>query len=449
MEPDPIGSILILELVFILISAFFAASESAVLSLSENILKQKAEEGDKKAKMLLYLRSTTVGFFSTTQSIVTFSAILASAFATLHFSPALTNWLVKDLSFTAISESTLTPMLIVLMSFVLAFVMFLFGNILPKRIATHKGESMARALVTPVYFIHKFFSPLIFLVTKITDGLLRLFRIDPHSETNKVTEEEIRLMVDLGEEKGTIEQEERTMIENVFEFNNMTAEECMTHRTDITPLPIDATQEEMLHVIQVSGLSRFPVYGEDMDDIIGTVTTRDILLNLQLTAPKPLEKLVRPAYFVPESISADILFRQMQSKKTHLAIVVDEYGGTSGLITLEDLLEEIVGEIQDEFDPQEEQEIQKIGDNVYRVAGVTQMEELAEYLDIPFEEDTEYDTLGGLIFNHLNAIPKDGTTPSLTVGTLHIDVELVAERRIVWAKVTVLPRETEDTDEII
>lgn len=267
---------------------------------------------------------------------------------------------------------------------------------------------------------------------------------------DQVSEDNIKAMVEEGEESGAIQSNEKEFIENVLEFDNITAKDVMIHRTDMVTLPADAEEEEILDAIRQSGLSRFPVYGEDADDIVGILSTRDYLLNFRDPAPKPLEQLLRPAYFVPETVAADVLFRDMQGKKTHLALVVDEYGGTSGLVTLEDLLEELVGNIYDEFDPQEELEIIRLDDNRWRVSGSADLEELAEAMDFPLPDDEErdYDTLGGLVFSQLSVIPEDGSRPVVEALGLRIQVEELCERRVEWALVEKLPPELEEGESV-
>ncbi len=255
-----------------------------------------------------------------------------------------------------------------------------------------------------------------------------------------VTDDDILAMVEEGEESGAIQSNEKELIENVFEFDTMTARDVMIHRTDMVSLPLDAEDEEIVRTIVQSGLSRFPVYGEDVDDIVGILSTRDYLLNLQEEHPKTLKELLWPAYFVPETVAADVLFRDMQGKKTHLAIVVDEYGGTSGLVTLEDLLEELVGNIYDEFDPQEEQNIIRLEDGRWRVSGQADLEELARTIGItlPDDEERDYDTLGGLVFSRLSVIPEDGSRPTVEAMGMRIRVEELCDRRVEWALVELL-----------
>ena len=257
-------------------------------------------------------------------------------------------------------------------------------------------------------------------------------------ESEELTDE-IMAMVEEGEESGAIEQNEKEFIANIFEFNSITAEDVMIHRTDMVALSLDDDDESILAAIQSSGLSRFPVYKDDVDDIVGILSTRDYLLNSRLPQPQPLEKLLRPAYFVPETVRADVLFRDMQSRKVHMALVVDEYGGTGGLLTLEDLLEELVGNIYDEFDPQEEQDIIQTGEGQWRVSGSADLEELARAmgLELPQEEleELDCDTVGGMVFALLPVIPEDGSRPVVEAMGIRVRVEELWDRRVEWALV--------------
>ena len=255
------------------------------------------------------------------------------------------------------------------------------------------------------------------------------------------------MMVDMGEEAGTIEETEKEMIENIFEFNNLSAEDVMTHRTDVTCVWVEEEWDVILQTIRETGLSRFPVYNEDRDDIIGTLNTRVFLLNMQAEKPRTLREMLREAYFVPQTVPADQLFRNMQTKKIHMAIVVDEYGGMSGIVTMEDLLEEIVGNIYDEFDPKEEAEIVQVDENTWRISGQATLDNVAEALDVELPLEEDYDTLGGLIFSQFTTIPEDGSTPELECHGLHIQVELIEDHRIERALVTKLVVDTEETDQ--
>ena len=277
----------------------------------------------------------------------------------------------------------------------------------------------------------------------VCNAFLRITRIRPDAGRESVSEEQLRALMDISEEKGAMEADEKEMIENVFDFNDTVAEDVMVHRTDMVMLWTGDTDEEIVQTIEDSGLSRFPVYEEDADDIVGILSTRDYLLNARRASPKPLKELLRAAYFIPESVRADVLFRDMQSKKVHMAIVVDEYGGTSGLVTMEDLLEEIVGNIYDEFDPQEDQEIIQLEPNLWRISGSAELEDVAEALEMEFPEDEESDTLGGLVFDQLSVIPEDGSKVEVDTHGLHIKVESIVDRRVDWALVSKCQEEEE------
>ena len=435
---DPLLSIPIL-IILTAINAFFAAAEIAVISLSETKLKKQAEEGDRKAKKLLSLMQAPDNFLSAIQIAITLAGFLNAAFAADSFADPLVNWLVNDLHFTALPVGALNTIMVVLVTIILSYFTLVLGELVPKRVAMKKTEGVARATVGVVWAVATVFRPVIWLLSKSTNGVLRLMHIDPKADEEEVSEDEIRMMVDLGEERGAIQSNEKELIDNIFEFNNTTAEDVMVHRTDMVMIWVDDSPEEILRTIRESGMSRFPVYEEDADDIVGILNTRDYLLNAQLPKPKPLRELLRSAYFVPESVRTDVLFRDMQSKKVHLAIVVDEYGGTSGLVTMEDLLEEIVGNIYDEFDPQEEKDIEQVDTNLWRVSGSCELDQVAEALDMEFPEDVESDTLGGLVFAQLSAIPQDGSQIEVDACGLHIKVLELTDRRVEWALVSRTP----------
>ncbi len=312
----------------------------------------------------------------------------------------------------------------------------------PERYAWHRPEKAARGTFGFALLLSRLLHPIAAALLWLAGLVLRLFGVNPKAQLEEVSEDEIRLMVENGEESGAIQSGEKELIENIFEFDDITAEEIMVHRTDMTVLWLEDTGEEILKTIWESGLSRFPMCGEDMDDIIGILSTRDYLLNAQQAEPRPVQELLRPAHFVPESVKADVLFRDMQQKKVHMAIVVDEYGGTSGLVTMEDLLEQLVGEIYDEFDSEEEQEISKVGENLWRIAGSAELEDVAEALDLPLpeEDDDEYETLGGLVFSRLSVIPQDGSHPEVEALGMHIKVQEIRNHRVEWTLVSRLPQ---------
>jgi putative hemolysin len=434
---------LLIQFLLILLNAFFASTEIALLALNENKLARAAEEGDKKAAKLLKILESPTGFLSTIQIGITLAGFLGSAFAADAFASLLTGWL-KASVFPGASLSLLNTLSVIVITLILSYFTLVLGELVPKRIAMKNPEKVARFSCGTVYFLSKIFKPITWFLSVSTNGVLRLFGIDPHEDPEEVSEAEIRLMVDIGEEKGAIESTEKEMIENIFEFNNMTAEDIMIHRTDMEVIWLDDAHEEIVRRIEETGLSRFPVCNEDADDIVGLLSTREYLLNAQSEEPKPLVEILRTAYFVPESVHTDVLFRNMQAQKIHMAIVVDEYGGTSGLITMEDLLERIVGNIYDEFDPQEEHDIYHLSENFWRIAGGAELEEIVKELGVTLPEDEEYDTLGGLIMDSLEEIPDEDEKPIIETHGLRIEILEIKDRRIEWALVSLLPPPAED-----
>ncbi len=431
--PDPWGPLL-LQLLLILVNGWFAATEVAVLSLNEAKLRHDAENGDRTAAKLLKLNESPNQFLSTIQVCITLAGFMGSALAATSFS--------DDLAALTKLPDTLC---LVLVTLILSYFTLVLGELVPKRLGMYAPEKMARMSLGILSFFSVIFTPVVWLLSASTKLLLWVMGIDPEAEEDEVTEEDIRMMVDMGEEIGAIEEAEKEMIENIFEFNNLTAEDVMTHRTDVTCVWVNEEWDVILQTIRETGLSRFPVYDEDRDDIIGTINTRVFLLNTQAEQPRTVREMLREAYFVPQTVPADQLFRNMQTKKIHMAIVVDEYGGMSGIVTMEDLLEEIVGNIYDEFDPQAEAEIVAVDENTWRISGQAALEDVAEALNVTLPLEEDYDTLGGLIFSNFTTIPEDGSTPELDCCGLHIQVELIEEHRIERALVTKLSNE-EDTE---
>lgn len=453
MEGDRLFWLIMLQLVLIAINAFFAASEMALVSLNTNLLRKQAEEGDKKAKKLLRLSEEPTAFLSAIQIAITLAGFLGSAFAADNFSDPLTKWIYTDLGFTLIGEETLNSIMVILITLVLSYFTLVLGELVPKRLAQHSPEKMARFVCPVVSAIKTVLKPIIWVLTKSTNLCLRICRINPNEEDEQVTEDEIRLMVDIGEETGTIDAEAGEMIDNIFEFDNSIARSVMTRAIDVITIPHDATDEEIFGILRDSAYSRYPVCGEDINDIVGVLYAKDYYLDrLSQNENKPLADILRPAHFVPETVKCDVLFREMQKSNRHIAIVVDEFGAVSGIITLEDLVEEVMGNIYDEYDEEEKEEEEKditeIEENVWRVAGFAETEKLAEIIGFDLPENADFSTLGGMIMNELSAIPDDGDT-NVAVETcgLHIKVEKVEDRRIEWAIVTKLALPEDDNEE--
>lgn len=424
---------LLLQVILIAINAFFAMTEIAVISLNATKLKKMEEDGDKVATRLLRMVEHSTSFLSTIQIGITLAGYLGSAFAADSFSDGLTSWLYNTVGFQVLSYQALNSVSVVIITIILSYFTLIFGELVPKRIAMQKSMQVAKIASSVITALATVMRPVIWFLTFSTNTVLKLLRLKTTSEEETVTEEEIRMMVDLGEERGTIDSDEGEWIDNVFEFGETTVREAMTHVSELVAIPVDATQDEITKVIRESGRSRIPVYAKNLDDILGILNAREFLLERGEGSDKLPERLIRPAYFVPETLRAATLFKDMQQKKQHIAVVVDEYGQTSGIVTMEDLLEEIVGSIYDETDPAEELPITQIEDGVWRALGSAELDEIADAMDIEFPEDLDFDTLNGLVFSQLNNIPKDGTVLDLQAYGLDIHVERIARRRVVSA----------------
>ena len=424
---------LLLQVILIAINAFFAMTEIAVISLNATKLKKMEEDGDKVATRLLRMVEHSTSFLSTIQIGITLAGYLGSAFAADSFSDGLTSWLYNTVGFQVLSYQALNSVSVVIITVILSYFTLIFGELVPKRIAMQKSMQVAKIASSVITALATVMRPVIWFLTFSTNTVLKLLRLKTTSEEETVTEEEIRMMVDLGEERGTIDSDEGEWIDNVFEFGETTVREAMTHVSELVAIPVDATQDEITKVIRESGRSRIPVYAKNLDDILGILNAREFLLERGEGSDKLPERLIRPAYFVPETLRAATLFKDMQQKKQHIAVVVDEYGQTSGIVTMEDLPEESVGSIYGETDPAEELPITQIEDGVWRALGSAELDEIADAMDIEFPEDLDFDTLNGLVFSQLNNIPKDGTVLDLQAYGLDIHVERIARRRVVSA----------------
>jgi len=432
---DPLGPS-ILAVLFLIFAAFVYALNAALPAVDESDLRRQAEQGSAQADRVLRLLTRFDEGYGEIR--MTYAVLICAAYACLW------TW-AGPLAEEALQLPAAALALIALA--VYAILAFALTAIIPGGIAGHAPEAALKAVSAPAELAVLVLSPITRPAYWIGKAVLHPFNMQPGSAAEHVSEEEILAMMDIGEETGTIEADEKEMIENIFEFGNMSAEDCMVHRKDIVAVDVTCTEEEVMTAITESGRSRIPVYEDSIDNIIGILITRDFLINRCQDAPKPFRELIRPAHFVPESVRTDMLFREMQTLKQHMAIVIDEYGGTSGLVTLEDLLEEIVGNIYDEFDPKEEQDITALPDGRWRVCGSADLETLNEMLGTELPLDDEYDTLGGLVFSRLNEIPADGERPVVECLGLRVSVTEIADRRVEWAIVEKLPEEPEDNTE--
>lgn len=439
---------LFLQLLLILLNAFFAATEIAFVSLNENKLKYQAEDGDKKAKKMLKMVQEPTGFLSTIQIGITLAGFLGSAFAADSFSDRLVNWLINLFNLAESARPTLDAVAVIVITLILSYFTLVLGELVPKRIAMKNSEKFARTVCGFINSLATVLKPIVWFMTVSTNGVLRLCGINPKEEEETVSEDDIRLMIDIGEEKGTIDADEKEMIENIFEFGDTTINEIMIHRTAVTFIDVSSTHDEIMSIIEESGYSRFPVYEDNVDNIIGILRAREYLLETKKNDNIDIRTLVKPAKFAHESVRADVLFKDMQKTHVHMSIVVDEFGGTSGIVTLEDLLEEIVGNIYDEYDEQNKPDITQLEDNLWRIAGSTQLDDICETLDIDIDYETEeYKTLGGMVFSEMPSIPDDGSLPEVEVKGLKIKVEKIVDLRVESALVSKIVVETDDDNE--
>lgn len=420
---------MLLQMILILLNAVFACVEIAVLSTSENRLNQLSEKGDKRAKRLLTLTSQPARFLATIQVAITLSGFLGSAFAADNFSDKLVDCLM-GLGVT-ISRGTLDTISVITITLILSYFTLVFGELVPKRIAMKKAEKLALIMSGLVLGIAKLFAPIVWVLTGSTNMILRLAGIDPNQEEEEVSEEEIRMLVDAGNKRGVIDATEKEIIHNVFEFDDLEVSEFMTHRTDISFLWIDESVAEWERTIHETRHTLYPICKETVDHVVGILNVKDYFRFEEKSLDIIMEQAVKQAYNVPETIKADQLFRQMQLSHNHFAVVLDEYGGVSGIVTMNDLLEQLVGDLEDEGQEnmEEEREIEQLDDLTWRVKGTAELDKVAEVLrvELPIEE---YDTFGGFVFGYHGSIPPDGTEFELTIGRLHIKVLEIREHRI-------------------
>lgn len=446
---DSIAQQLIIQVILIAINAFFASSEIAVVSLSVTKLRAMEEEGDKRAKRLLRMVEEPSAFLSTIQIGITLAGFLGSAFAANSFSKYLVDWIYYDIGFTALPQKALDTLAVILITIILSYFTLIFGELVPKRIAMQKSMEVATFTSGVVSAIAVIMRPIVRFLSFSTNTVLRMIRMKTETEEETVTEEEIKMLLNIGEQKGTIDRDEQEWIENVFRFDDISVREAMTREADVVAFSLEASEQEILDTIRETGLSRYPVYDGDINNIVGILNVRDFLLHQRgKEQPVNLRKLLRIPYFVPDTIHADDLFADMQKKKIHIAIVIDEYGQTAGIITIEDLLEEIVGNIYDEFDPAEAPEIERLEENLWRVNGSVDIETLAEELDMELPDESDYNTVGGMVLSCLHTIPKDGSQFDIQVNGLRIFVKKIEDRRIEELLVQkVIPEQTEEGED--
>ena len=414
--------------ILILINAFFAATEIAFISLNDAKIEKQAKEGNKKAKQIKKMLREPSRFLATIQIGITLAGFLSSAFAADAFADDLAPILQNLIPLGLMAWRNIS---IILITIILSYFSLIFGELVPKRLAMRNSEKIAFGTIGIVRAISIITAPFVKLLTASTNGVSKLFGITGTDEET-VTEEEIRMMVDVGEEKGSIKEEEKELINNVFEFNDKVVSEIMIHRKDIYAIDINSDIDNILKELDEYKYSRIPVYEENIDNIVGLLFIKDLLANVKKKDKVKISKIIREPYFVSENKQIDELFRDLQKNKHQLAIVLDEYGGTAGLVTMEDIIEELVGNIFDEYDD-EEKEFEKIDDNTFLISGSVSIHDLRKILGVEIPEG-EYDTLSGYLIELLGRIPSDDEKPVIETKRVTYKIEDYEEKRILWVK---------------
>lgn len=436
---------LVILLALILVNAFFAMSELAIISLNDNKIDKMAEDGNKKAKKIVKLTENSSKFLSTIQIGVTLAGFLTSASASTTFASMITDALRGTVVYNALGEGLINGIAVVIVTIIMSYFSLVLGELVPKKIAMQVPEKISFKIVDILLFFSKLFAPLVKILSVSTNAVVRLLGFNPHADEETVTEEEIRMMVDVGGEKGVIEDVQKEMINNIFEFDDLDAGDIMTHRTDMVAVEVGDDLSEVVDTAVSEGYSRIPVYEDDQDNIIGIVYVKDLLAYVGKKMPaKSLRDIMRTPMYVPESKICGDLFKEMTEKRTQMAVVVDEYGGTAGIVTLEDIVEAIVGNIQDEYDDEDE-EISKINETTFTIDGMTNLEEVAELTGTELPEGS-YDTVAGFIIKELGLLPEEGKTYEVNYKNLKLTVLSVDERRIDKVRVEILPS-SEDENE--
>ena len=430
-----VTQLILFQIFLILLNAVFACAEIAVISINDNKLASMAAQGDKRAKRLAALTAQPASFLATIQVAITLSGFLGSAFAADNFSERMVKALI-GLGVT-ISPAALDTISVIFITLILSYFTLIFGELVPKRLAMKNAEVLALSMSAMIYWISKMFAPIVFALTASTNQVLKLLGIDPNSEDKELSEEEIRMLVDVGSERGVIAPEEKEMIQNVFEFDDLIVGDFATHRTDIIMLWADDSDEEWERVISESRFAKYPVCKETVDNVIGILNTKDYFRLKDRTREAVIRNAVVPAFFIPESICADVLFRQMKQSRNHFAVVLDEYGGMAGMVTMNDLLEQLVGDLENETEAQYDAlEIRKLTSDSWVIDGSALLRDVSKNLGIRMPEE-EYDTFGGMIFGEYGSIPEDGSEFNTEIGELKIKVTEIREHRIRKATVSV------------
>ncbi|MDD2215030.1 MAG: hemolysin family protein [Eubacteriales bacterium] len=445
-SPDPSFSIsmqILLIAVLILINAFFSAAEMAIVSVNKNKIKILAQTENPKAKLLLELIEEPNRFLSTIQVAITLAGFLASAVAAM----GIANQLGQIISKLSIPYGT--QIAVILVTLLLSYVTLVLGELYPKRIALQHAEKIALFSVNPIVFISKISAPFVWLLSKSVTLLLKLTRQHTTTTEDEFSEDEVKSMLEVGQESGVLKEEGAKMINSIFAFDDKLAYEVMTPRTDVFTIDIDDPEEEYIDELMELRYSRIPVYENDSDNIIGILNIKDYLIKARECDYHDvnIRQILRKPYFIPESKNIDNLFRELQASKQHIAILIDEYGGFSGIVTMEDLIEEIMGDIIDEYDEAEE-EMKQLDKNVYLLDGLISLDDLNDELGLDLDSDNS-ETLGGFLLEVLGEIPEENETeyPTVEYGNCTFEIKSVLDRRIEKVRMTInVPEEEAETE---
>lgn len=436
----------IIIILITIINALVHAAEAAILSVNESDIKKLAEEGNKKASRLLKMLGEQERYENVLETIfTTFSLVTGFLFSGSVYGK------LREVLFSKgvfLEKKWLSIGMTIVITVVIFMLIIMLGNVFPKRLGKRHAEKAALRYTGLMLFLAKLLFPVCFIIEKCTNGLLRLFRLNPDEVNENVTEDEIISMVTEGHEQGVLEAEEVEMISNIIEFDEKEAKDIMTHRKKLVAIDSETTVNDALDFILEDGHSRYPVYKDDIDNIVGVLHLKDVIkyrIDHEQNDTDTVMKVVKEPFFVPDTQNIDVLFRDMQRKKVHMAIAIDEYGQTAGIVAMEDILEEIVGEIQDEFD-NEEEPIVRTGNDTFIVRGDANLEELCEEtgLSIDDEELENFETVNGFLISLLDRIPKDGETPVLDYPGARFEVLSTKNKMFLSAKLTVFAKQKDE-----
>ena len=439
-------ALILLQIILIALNAIFACAEIAVLSINEAKLERMADSGNKRAQRLFRLTREPAKFLATIQVAITLSGFLGSAFAADNFSEPLVDWVIS-LGAT-VPRATLDTIAVVLITLILSYFTLVFGELVPKRIAMKRAESLGLGISGLISGISVVFKPIVWSLSASTDVVLRLCGIDPNKADEQVSEEEIRMMVDAGSEKGSIDEQEKEFIQNVFEFDDLTAGEIAVHRTDVTMLWAEDSMEEWSKTIHNSRHTLYPVCEDSADNIIGILNAKDYFRLDDKSRESVMQNAVKAPFFVPETIKADVLFRKMKKSRTIMAIVLDEYGGVEGIVTLNDLIEQLVGDLGEDTaeEAAAEPHIEQRDENTWAIIGNVELSDIEHALGVDIGMQ-DVDTFSGLVFGELDMIPNDGEQNiELDFKGLHIHIKHIEDHQISYALISKIILSDPDTE---